>query len=173
MILTFLLKSKDIYYWKLTTFVSINHKSRLKRWAQSAKKGLLSVARSAGGIVKDMAKLGFNVAKDVATPIAGAVLTAYLTKKATEKGLPGFEKKQEGGRVQQFTGLLAPGPPVMESVGSGCQCGGRVALPQAVGRAGNPIAMRQRQPQRMDGGMMNRIMHARKSNGRRKIMGHN
>lgn len=56
--------------------------------------------------------------------------------------------------------------------GRGCQNGGRVALPQAIGRAGNPIAMRQREPQRMDGGMMMKIMKARKRNGRRRIIGH-
>ena len=140
-------------------------KSRLKRWASKAKKGLLSIAKGTGSVLKDVVRMGFETAKQQAGVVGGMILSAYLIKKATEKGLPGFKQETPVDEKQEA-------PQEAPQEGQGCQCGGRVALPQAVGRAGNPIAMRQREPQRMDGGMMMKIMHARKRNGRRKIMGH-
>ena len=138
-------------------------KSRLKRWASKAKQGLLTIAKGTGSILKDVVSLGFETVKQQAGIIGGAILSAYLMKKASEKGLPGFKQEQAPQEAPQEG---------QQEGGRRCQCGGRVALPQAVGRAGNPVAMRQREPQRMDGGMMMKIMHARKRNGRRKIMGH-
>jgi len=109
-------------------------KSRLKRWAKWAKKGFLTITRKAKNVVKDVAKAGFEIAKDVALPIAKEVLSSYLRSKISgssdssdSSSTPQEGTTQEGGQEEETKQKKTRLP--------------NNSLPQAVGRAGNPRFM--------------------------------